>query len=129
MMYMPDMSQDSSSVSREQVTEAYLKAIQLIDDRVTPFLGKATTRVLVQGAARRVLKDYPFLHFLVKMPYTEVVPAIIREQLGGVTPVELAAGLDALLQECFVGLKELTGDLIAPPLHDEVTRHLGQLPE
>ena len=129
MMYMPDMSQDSSSVSREQVTEAYLKAIQLIDDRVTPFLGKATTRVLVQGAARRVLKDYPFLHFLVKMPYTEVVPAIVREQLGSVTPMELAAGLDALLQECFAGLKELTGDLIAPPLHDEVTRHLGQLPE
>ena len=120
---------NSSSVSREQVTEAYLKAIQLIDDRVTPFLGKATTRVLVQGAARRVLKTYPFLHFLVKMPYTEVVPAIVREQLGGVTPIELAARLDALLQECFVGLKELTGDLIAPPLHDEVTRHLGQLPE
>jgi hypothetical protein len=43
--------------------------------------------------------------------------------------MELAAGLDALLQECFAGLKELTGDLIAPPLHDEVTRHLGQLPE
>ena len=129
MMYMPDMSQDSSSISREQVTEAYLKAIQLIDDRVTPFLGKATTRVLVQGAARRVSGAYPFLHFLVKMPYTEVVPAIVREQLGSVTPMELAAGLDALLQECFLGLKELTGDLIAPPLHDEVTRHLGQLPE
>jgi hypothetical protein len=129
MMYMPDVSHDSSSVSREQVTEAYLKAIQLIDDRVTPFLGKATTRVLVQGAARRVSDGYPFLHFLVKMPYTEVVPAIVREQLGSVTPMELAAGLDALLQECFAGLKELTGDLIAPPLHDEVTRHLGQLPE
>jgi hypothetical protein len=129
MMYMPDVSHDSSSVSREQVTEAYLKAIQLIDDRVTPFLGKATTRVLVQGAARRVLDLYPFLHFLVKMPYTEVVPAIVREQLGSITPMELAAGLDALLQECFAGLKELTGDLIAPPLHDEVTRHLGQLPE
>jgi hypothetical protein len=128
-MYMPDVSHDSSSVSREQVTEAYLKAIQLIDDRVTPFLGKATTRVLVQGAARRVLDLYPFLHFLVKMPYTEVVPAIVREQLGSITPMELAAGLDALLQECFAGLKELTGDLIAPPLHDEVTRHLGQLPE
>jgi hypothetical protein len=129
MMYMPDVSHDSSSVSREQVTEAYLKAIQLIDDRVTPFLGKATTRVLVQGAARRVSDVYPFLHFLVKMPYTEVVPAIVREQLGSITSMELAAGLDALLQECFAGLKELTGDLIAPPLHDEVTRHLGQLPE
>ena len=128
MMYMPDMSHDSSSVSHEQVTEAYLKAIHLIDDRVTPFLGKATTRVLVQGAARRVSDAYPFLHFLVKMSYTEVVPAIVREQLGSVTPIELAAGLDALLQECFAGLKELTGDLIAPPLHDEVTRHLGQLP-
>ena len=108
MMYMPEVSHDSSSVSREQVTEAYLKAIQLIDDRVTPFLGKATTRVLVQGAARRVLDLYPFLHFLVKMPYTEVVPAIVREQLGSITPMELAAGLDALLQECFAGLKELT---------------------
>ncbi len=128
-MYMPNMSNDSSSVSREQVTEAYLKAIQLIDDRVTPFLGKATTRVLVQGAARRVTDTYPFLHFLEKMPYTEVVPAIVREQLSSVTPMKLAAGLDALLQECFAGLKELTGDLIVPPLHDEVTRQLGQLPE
>ncbi len=128
-MYMPNMSDGSSSVSREQVTEAYLKAIQLIDDRVTPFLGKATTRVLVHGAARRVSDVYPFLHFLEKMSYTEVVPAIVREQLYGVTPMELAAGLDALLQECFAGLKELTGDLIAPPLHDEVTRQLGQLPE
>ena len=127
-MYMPDMSDGSSSVSREQVTEAYLNAIQLIDDRVTPFLGKATTRVLVQGAARRVSDAYPFLHFLEKMSYTEVVPAIVREQLGSVTPMELAAGLDALLQECFAGLKELTGNLIAPPIHDEVARQLGQLP-
>jgi hypothetical protein len=93
------------------------------------FLGKATTRVLVQGAARRVSDAYPFLHFLQKMSYTEVVPAIVREQLYSVTPMELAAGLDALLQECFAGLKELTGDLIAPPLLDEVTRQLGQLPE
>src|SRR6266853_2781646 len=115
----------SSSVYREKVTEAYLQAIRTIDDRVTPFLGKATTRVLVQGAARRVSDAYPFLHFLEKMSYTEVVPAIVREQLYSVTPMELAAGLDALLQECFAGLKELTGDLIAPPLLDEVTRQLG----
>ena len=127
-MYMPDMSDNSSSVSREQVTEAYLKAIRLIDDRVTPFLGKATTRVLVQGAARRVANQYPFLHFLEKMPYTEVVQAVVHEQLGSITPQELAAGLNALLQECFAGLKELTGDLIVPPLHDEVTRPLEEMP-
>src|SRR2546421_11535987 len=124
---MFNMSENSSSVSREQVTEAYLKAIRLIDERVTPFLGKATTRVLVQGAARRVMHTYPFLHFLVKMPYTDVVPSVIQEQLSGVTPTELAAGLDALLQECFAGLKELTGDLIVPPIYDEVTRQLQQL--
>jgi hypothetical protein len=124
---MPDMSDHSSSVSREQVAEAYLKVIRLIDNRVTPFLGKVTTRVLVQGAARRVSTTYPFLHFLVKMPYTEVIPAVIHEQLSGVTPTELAAGLDALLQECFAGLKELTGDLIVPLLYDEVTRQLQQL--
>ncbi len=125
---MFNMSDNSSSVSREQVTEAYLQAIRLIDERVTPLLGKATTRVLVQSAARRVMDTYPFLHFLVKMPYTEVVPAVIREQLSSVTPQELAAGLDSLLQECFAGLKELTGDLIVPPLYDEVTRQLGQTP-
>ena len=124
---MPDMSDHSSSVSREQVAEAYLKVIRLIDNRVTPFLGKVTTRVLVQGAARRVSHTYPFLHFLEKMPYTEVIPAVIHEQLSGVTPTELAAGLDALLQECFAGLKELTGDLIVPPLYEEVTRQLQQL--
>jgi hypothetical protein len=125
---MFNMSDNSSSVSREQVTEAYLKAIRLIDERVTPLLGKATTRVLVQGAARRVSDTYPFLHFLVKMPYTEVVPAVVREQLSSVTLQELAAGLDSLLQECFAGLKELTGDLIVPPLYAEVTRQLGQIP-
>jgi len=125
---MFNMSENSSSVSREQVTEAYLKAIRLIDERVTPLLGKATTRVLVQGAAKRVMDTYPFLHFLVKMPYTEVVPAVIREQLSSVTPQELAAGLDSLLQECFAGLKELTGDLIVPPLYAEVTRQLRQTP-
>ena len=124
---MANMSDHSFSVSREQVVEAYLKAIRLIDNRVTPFLGKVTTRVLVQGAARRVSNTYPFLHFLVKMPYTEVIPAVIHEQLSGVTPTELAAGLDALLQECFAGLKELTGDLIVPPLYEEVTRQLQQL--
>lgn len=128
MMYKPDMSDGFSSISHEQVTEAYLKAIRLIDDRVTPFLGKATTRVLVQGAARRVSNEYPFLHFLEKMSYTDVVPAVVREQLGAVTPQELAAGLDALLQECFAGLKELTGDLIVPPLHDEVRHQLEQMP-
>ena len=121
------MSDHSSSVSRTQIAEAYLQALRLIDDRVTPFLGKATTRVLVQGAAKRLAGTYSFLHFLTKMPYTEVVPSVIQEQLGGVTSTELAAGLDALLEECFAGLKELTGDLIAPPIHEEVTHQLEQL--
>ena len=124
---MSNMSEHSSSNSREQVAEAYLKALRLIDVRVTPFLGKVTTRVLVQGTAKRVSRTYPFLHFLIKMPYTDVVPAVMQEQLSGVSTVELAAALDALLQECFVGLKELTGDLIAPPIYDEVTRELEQL--
>jgi hypothetical protein len=62
------------------------------------------------------------------MPYTEVVSAVVREQLSSVTLQELAAGLDSLLQECFAGLKELTGDLIVPPLYAEVTRQLGQIP-
>ncbi len=123
--FMPD---NSSSVSRKQVTEAYLKAIRLIDERITPFLGKATTRVLVQGAAKRVMHTYSFLYFLVTMPYTEVVPSVINEQLSGVTAQELAAGLDALLDECFVGIRELTGELIAPPLLIEVTNQLQQLP-
>src|SRR5947209_14617371 len=124
---MSSMSDHSSSVSRKQVTQVYLEALRLIDDRVTPFLGKATTRVLVQGAAKRVSSTYPFLHFLVKMPYTEVVPSVIAEQFSGVTSLELADSLDALLQECFAGLKELTGDLIAPPIYDEVTQQLKQL--
>jgi hypothetical protein len=122
------MSDNSSSANQEKVVESYLKAIRLIDDRVTPFLGKATTRVLIQGAARRVSNEYPFLHFLEKMPYTEVVPAVIKEQWSGVTTQELDQGLYALLQECFAGLKELTGDLIGPPLLDEVTRQLKQMP-
>src|SRR5947208_17058842 len=100
---MFNMSENSSSVSREQVTEAYLKAIRLIDERVAPFLGKATTRVLVQGAAKRIINTYPFLACLVKRPYTEVVPSVIQEHLGGVSSTELTAGLDALLDECFVG--------------------------
>ena len=127
MSHMSNMSDHSSSVSGEQVVEAYLKGIRLIDDRVTPFLGKVTTRVLVQGAAKRVSNQYPFLHFLVTMPYTDVIPSVIKEQLSGVSNVELAAGLDALLSECFAGLKELTGDLIAPPIYDEVTRQLKEL--
>ena len=118
---------NSSSVSREQVTEAYLKAIRLIDERVAPLLGKATTRALVEGAARRVMKQYPFLHFLAIRPYTEVIPSVIQEQLSGVTSTELADGLNALLDECFAGLRELTGELIAPPLHDEVIHQLRQI--
>lgn len=123
---MSFMSDNFSSVSRKQVTEEYLKAIRLIDERVAPLLGKATTRVLVQGAARRVMDKYSFLSFLVHMPYTEVVPSIIQEQLAGTTAQELATGLNALLDECFIGLKELTGNLIAPPLHEEVSRQLEQ---
>src|SRR5436305_13954051 len=116
----------SSSVSREQVTEAYLKAIGLIDERVAPYLGKATTRALVQGAANRIKNTYPFLAFLVHRPYTDIVPAIIREYNSNVTPTELINGLDALLTECFAGLRELTGDLIAPPLREEVIHQLQQ---
>ncbi|HEX9131611.1 MAG TPA: hypothetical protein VF844_04915 [Ktedonobacteraceae bacterium] len=127
-MHMPNMSDNSSSAYNEKVVESYLKAIQLIDDRVTPYLGKATTRVLVQGAARRVSSEYPFLHFLEKMPYTDVVPAVIQEQWSSVSPQELSAGLHALLQECFAGLRELTGELIGPPLYDEVAHQLKQMP-
>lgn len=122
--YKPD---DSSSVSREQVTVAYLNAIRLIDKRVTPFLGKATTRVLVQVAAKKLAATYPFLAILERTPYTEIAPAVIGEQCH-VSVTELNAGLHALLQECFAGLKELTGDLIEPPLHEEVTRQLGDMP-
>ncbi|MBA2678996.1 MAG: hypothetical protein H0U76_11455 [Ktedonobacteraceae bacterium] len=117
---------NSSSVSREQVTEAYLKAIGLIDERVAPYLGRATTRALVQGAARRIKGTYPFLEYLVNRPYTDVVLSVIHEQLSGTSPEELAEGLNTLLNECFAGLRELTGDLIGPPLHDEVTDQLKQ---
>jgi len=126
-MQMSHESDDSSSISREQVSAAYLNALRLIDKRVTPFLGKATTRVLVQAAAKRIAPLYPFLAFLEKMPYTEVVPSIITEQCH-VSVEDLNTGLHALLQECFAGLKELTGDLIEPPLHEEVTRQLGEMP-
>src|SRR6266487_3077578 len=124
---MSPMHDNSSSVSREQVTEAYLKAIGLIDERVAPLLGKITTRVLVQGAARRVMNEYPFLHFLVTRPYSDIVRSVIQEQLAGGTSTELAAGFHALLDECFAGLRELTGDLIAHPLHDEVDQPLRQI--
>lgn len=123
---MSPIYDNSSSVSREQVTETYLQAIQLIDERVAPLLGKATTRALVQGAARRISPRYPFLGCLVNRPYTDITQSVIQEQLSGVTSLELATGLEALLDECFVGLRELTGDLIAPPLHDEVTHQLRQ---
>ncbi|HEX7736558.1 MAG TPA: hypothetical protein VF458_17050 [Ktedonobacteraceae bacterium] len=118
---------DSSSVSREQVTTAYLDAIRLIDQRVTPFLGKATTRVLVQAAAKKLAKTYPCLAFLERTPYTEVIPSVLNEHCH-VSVEELNAALHALLQECFLGLKELTGNLIEPPLHEEVTRQLGDKP-
>ncbi len=124
MLPTPD---NTSPVSRVQVTEAYLKAIRLIDERVAPLLGKATTRVLVQVAAKRVTDKYSFLYFFMNMPYTEITPAVIHEQLSGVTAQELAAGLDALLDACFAGLKELTGNLIAPPLHAEVIHQLQQM--
>src|SRR3989442_15970021 len=112
---MSNMSDNSSSISSEQVVRAYLNAVRLIDDRVTPLLGKVTTRVLVQGAARRVIDRYPFLHFLIKMPYTEVVPAVIREQMSGGSCEELSSGFDTLLPECFAGVEKFTGDFISPP--------------
>ncbi len=118
---------NSSSVSSEQVTEAYLRVIGLIDERVAPYLGKATTRALVQGAAKRIKDEYPFLGCLVTRPYTDVGPSVIREHFSGVSPEEITAGLNKLLDECFAGLRELTGDLIAPPLHDEVAHQLKQL--
>lgn len=117
---------DSSSISQEQITQAYLNAIELIDDRVAPYLGKATTRALVQGAATRIQHTYPFLNCLTNRPYTDIVPSVIHEQLSGITAQELVQGLDALLQECFAGLRELTGDLIVPPLHEEVAQQLQQ---
>lgn len=126
-MRMSDMPDDSFSISREQVTSAYIGALTLIDKRVTPFLGKATTRVLVQAAAKRMAQAYPFLTILERLPYTEVGPSILSEQCH-VSAQELNAGLYALLQECFKGLKELTGDLLEPPLHQEVTRQLGEMP-
>lgn len=116
----------SSSISREQVTEAYLKAIGLIDERITPYLGKVTTQALVQGAAKRIEKTYPFLACLVHRPYTDIVPTILQEYHSNLTPTELANGLNVLLNECFAGLRELTGDLIAPLLHEEVQRQLQQ---
>jgi len=123
---MLPMFENTSPVSRRQITEAYLKALRLIDERIAPLLGKATTRVMVQVAAKRVMDDYPFLYFFTKMPYTEIDPSIIHEQLLGITTQELSAGLDALLDECFAGLTELTGDIIAPPLHREIIHHLQQ---
>jgi hypothetical protein len=101
--------------------------IGLIDERVAPYLGKATTRVLVQGAARSNADAYPFLTCLINRPYTHIIPSMIHEHVHGVTLSELTEGLNALLDACFAGLRELTGDLIAPPLHEEVVHQLRQL--
>ena len=95
---------DSSSVSREQVTEAYLNAIGLIDERVAPYLGKATTRVLVQGAARSNAEAYPFLTCLINRPYTHIIPSMIHEHVHGVTLSELTEGLNALLDAVSRGI-------------------------
>jgi len=124
---MSPIHDNSSSVSHAQVTETYLKVIGLIDERVAPYLGKATTRALVQGAARRVMDEYPFLGCLVKKSYTDLTSSVMQEELSGLTQIELTAGLNALLDECLAGLRELTGDLIVSPLHDEVTYQLRQL--
>src|SRR5947207_15540711 len=105
MMHLPNMSDNSSSAYNEKVVESYLKAIQLIDDCVTPFVGKTTTRVLVQGAAKRVSKDYPFLNFLEKIAYTGVVPAVINKQWIYISPDDVTGGLQALLHVCGVGLR------------------------
>ena len=123
---MPPMFDNTSPVSRTQITETYLEALRLIDARVAPLLGKVTTRVLVQVAAKRVMDDHHFLYFFVNMPYTEIDPAIIHEQFSGITTQELSTGLDALLDACFAGLTELTGDIITPPLYNEVVHHLRQ---
>ena len=123
---MPFLFDSSSPVSRMQVIEAYLQAIRLIDERVAPLLGKVTTRVLVQAAAKRIMNDYPFLRIFTTVPYTDIIPSVIHEQFSGVTPQELAVGLEALLDACFTGLKELTGDIIAPPLYAEVTQQMQQ---
>ncbi len=123
---MPPLSDNTSPVSRRQITEAYLKALRLIDERVAPLLGKATTRILVQVAAKRVMDDHPFLSFFMTMPYTEIDPSIIHEQLSGTTSQELSDGLDALLSACFAGLTELTGNIITSPLHREIYHHLQQ---
>ena len=123
---MPPIFDNTSPVSRRQITEAYLKALRLIDERVAPLLGKATTRILVQVAAKRVTDDYPFLSFFITMPYTEIDPSIIHEQLSGTTSQELSEGLDALLNACFAGLTELTGNIITSPLHREIHYHLQQ---
>jgi len=123
---LPPISDNTSPVSRKQITEAYLTALRLIDERVAPLLGKVTTRVLVQVAAKRVMDDYNFLYFFVDMPYTDINPSIIHEQLSGITPQELSAGLDALLDACFASLTELTGNIITPPLHTEIIHHLQQ---
>ena len=121
---MQPISDNSSPVTRRQITEAYLKALRLIDERVALLLGKATARVLVQVAAKRVMDDYPFLYFFVTMPYTEIDPSIIHEQFSGTSPEELSAGLDALLEACFAGLTELTGNIIVSPPHHEVSHPL-----
>jgi hypothetical protein len=121
---MPFQCDNSSPVSHKQVIEAYFQAIRLIDERVTPLLGRVTTRVLVQAAAKRLTDAYPFLSVFARTPYTDINQHIISEQLSGVPAQELATGLDALLDACFHGLKELTGDIIAPPLYTEVTQQL-----
>ena len=126
-MRMSNMPDDSFSISHEQVAAAYLNAISLIDTRVTPFLGKATTRVLVQVAAKRLAVTYPFLALLEKIPYTDIRLSLLHEHCH-ITAKELNDGLYALLEECFKGLKELTGDLIEPPLHEEVARQLEDFP-
>jgi len=121
---MPD---NFSSASREQITEACLQAIQLIDERVAPLLGRATTRVLVQGAAKRVVQKHPFLSCFIIRPYADIDSSTLQEQLSGLTLLEIASGMNDLLNECFAGLRELTGDLIVPPLHEEISVHLRQL--
>jgi hypothetical protein len=106
-----------------------MKAIGLIDERVAPYLGRATTRALVQSAAKRTRDTYPFLACFVNRPYTDIAPSVLHEYLAGVSTQELAQGFGSLIDECFAGLRELTGELIVPSLHNQIIEQLGQEPK
>ena len=111
--YQPN--QRSDTVSRDQIALVYRRAIDLVWQGLSPWLGPLGCRAIVNRALDVSGRKWVFLQGM-RVTETGLDADRLHRALDGVSPSQAAEGLEELLLQIVQVVRSLTGEVLTEPL-------------